>query len=326
MDADVIIIGGGPTGIAAAAELIKRGIKKVLIIEKGSITESINKYPKRMVFFSTAENIEVGGLPFPTSNVKPTRIEALQYYRKVVAYYDPNLLLYTEVTNVKKKKGLFYVTTHRKNTYTAKFVIVATGYFDFPRKLNIPGEDLPHVTKYYDEPYKYSFSKVVIVGAGNSAVSAALELYRHDVDVTIVHHGEDFKKTAKYWLIPDLQNRIKEGKIKTKFNRMVTSIEVGKINVKNLVSNKIETLNADFVIMMVGYLPDVNFLQKIGLNVSSEALKPEFNENTFETKIDNLFLCGTVMAGTKTETIFIENGRDHAKQIAEIIKERNSKN
>jgi len=322
MDADVIIIGGGPTGIAAAAELIKRGIKKVLIIEKGSLTESINKYPKRMVFFSTAENIEIGGLPFPTSNVKPTRIEALQYYRKVVAYFDPNLLLFTEVTDIKRKNGLFHVNTNRKNTYKAKFVIVATGYFDFPRKLNIPGENLPHVTKYYDEPFKYSFSKVVIIGAGNSSVSAALELYRHDVDVTVVHRGDDFKKTAKYWLVPDLKNRIKEGKIKTQFNRELTSIEEGKINVKNLKTNKQEEIDADFVIMLVGYLPDVEFLQKIGLEVSKEALKPEFNENTFETKIENLFLCGTVMAGTKTETIFIENGRDHAKVIAETIKSR----
>ena len=320
--ADVIIIGAGPTGIAAAAELIKLGIKRVLIIEKGSITESIRKYPKRMVFFSTAENIEVGRIPFPTSNVKPTRTEALQYYRKVVSYYDPNLLLHTTVVDVSKKDGLFEVKTNKKEKFSCRFLIVATGYFDFPRKLGIPGEDLPHVTNYYDEPFDYSFSKTVIVGAGNSAVSAALELYRHDVDVTVVHRGDDFKKTAKYWLIPDLKNRVKEGKIKTKFNRVIQEIKEGEIVVLNQDNNQLEHIPADFVLMLVGYLPDVSFLKKLNLKVEPQTLVPEFNANTYESNIENLFLCGTVMAGVKTESVFIENGRDHAKEIAREIKSR----
>lgn len=320
--ADVIIIGGGPTGIAVAAELIKLGIKRVLIIEKGSLTESIRKYPKRMVFFSTAENIEVGGIPFPTSNVKPTRTEALQYYRKVVSYYDPNLLLHTTVVDVTKTDGVFEVKTSKKGKFTCKFLIVATGYFDFPRKLGIPGENLPHVTHYYDEPFDYSFSKTVIVDAGNSAVSAALELYRHDMDVTVVHRGDDFKRTAKYWLIPDLKNRIKEGKIKTKFNRVIQEIKEGQIVVKNNLTSELETIQADFVLMLVGYLPDVSFLKKLNLKVEPNSLIPEFNPETYESNVANLYLCGTVMAGVKTESVFIENGRDHAKVIAQEIKSR----
>lgn len=322
MIADVIVVGGGPTGIAAAAELKRKGVENVIIVEKGGVTESIRRYPKRMVFFSTAENIEVAGIPFPTSNVKPNRNEALQYYRKVVAYYDLRLLLHTQVTNIQKQHGLFEVTTNKGRTYQAKHVVLAIGYFDFPRRLGIPGEDLPHVTNYYDEPYDYSFSKVVIVGAGNSAVSAALELYRHDVDVTIVHRGEDFKKTAKYWLIPDLKNRIKEGKIKALFHRTVKEIKESEMVVWNQQKEKEEVLKADFVLMLVGYLPDVDFLSKIGLTVKGNYLKPDFNGETYETPIENLFLCGTVMAGTKTESVFIENGREHAKVIAEEIKNR----
>ena len=221
---DVIIVGGGPCGLAAGIEATKAGLSH-LILEMGSLTESIRQYPRRMHFFSTAENIEIGGLPFAISDVKAGRDEALQYYRKAAAYYHLNFKLFEKVWDVTKEGELFTVTTTTGGTYYAHKVIMATGYFTRPRWLNIPGEKLPHVSHYYDEPFKYSFTNVVIIGASNSAVEAALELYRHDVNITVVHRGEDFRSTVKYWLVPDVKNRVKEGKIKTIFNASVTRID-----------------------------------------------------------------------------------------------------
>jgi len=310
----VIIVGGGPCGIAAGAELKKKGIES-LILEKGAVTESIRRYPKRMKFFSTAENIEIGGIPFATSNVKANRNEALQYYRKVAAFYDLKFKLNTEVTGVEKQGDLFKVST-KKETYYAEKVIIATGYFDIPRKLGIPGEDLPTVSHYYDEPYRHSFQKVVIVGGGNSAIEAALELYRHDVDVTMVVRGEDLKPTAKYWLVPDIKNRIKEGKIKVLFESRLKEIRDGEVEVLTPEGNKI--LEVDFTYLLVGYLPDEKLLRASGLN-PDENLKVAFDPEDYETEVDGLYVCGTVLAGIHTEKVFIENGRDHAIAIAKDI-------
>ena len=229
---DVLIIGGGPCGLAAAIEATKSNLSH-LVLEKGSITESIRRYPRKMRFFSTAENIEIGGIPFPISGVKANRDEALQYYRKVAGFYHLNFRLFSEVESIEKKpvpaeaNAIFHVTTTKGEVFRARNVVIATGYFDLPRKLGVPGEDLPHVSHYYDEPFRYSYSKVVIVGGGNSAVEAALELYRHDVDVTIVHRGGDLRQTVKYWLIPDVKNRIREGKIKAVFNAELAAITPG---------------------------------------------------------------------------------------------------
>lgn len=314
----VIIVGGGPCGIAVGAELKKRGIES-LIIEKGSVTESIRRYPLRMKFFSTAENIEIAGIPFATSNVKANRNEALQYYRKVAAYFDLKFSLNTEVTGVNKKGELFQVDTN-KGTFTAQKVILATGYFDVARLLNIKGENLPHVSHYYDEPYRHSFQKVVIVGGGNSGIEAALELYRHDVDVTMVVRGDTLKPTAKYWLVPDITNRIKEGKIKVIYNAAAKEIREGEIDIDS--PNGSQTLEADYVYLLVGYLPDEKLLRNSALDPDDQLLV-KHNEETFETDVEGLYLCGTVLAGVRTEKIFIENGRDHAVAIAnDIIKKR----
>lgn len=315
---DVLIIGAGPCGLAVGIEAAKAGLSH-LILEKGSITESIRRYPKRMRFFSTAENIEIGGIPFPISEVKANRSEALQYYRKVAGYYHLNFKLFTEVTQVVKQDDFFEVQTAKGEAYHARKVIIATGYFDFPRHLGIPGENLPHVTPYYDEPFLYSFSKVVIVGAANSAVEAALELYRHDVDVTIVHRGEDFRPTVKYWLVPDVKNRVREGKIKTRFNSLTTAIEPKRVQIENVETGESEWIDADFVLMLIGYVPDGALLQRCGIELTQPSMVPVYDPETFETNVAGLYLCGTVVAGIHTEKVFIENGREHAAAIIDHI-------
>ena len=314
---DVVIIGGGPCGLACAIEVQQKGLSHI-VIEKASITESIRKYPRRMTFFSTAENLEIGGIPFAITGSKPTRNEALQYYRKVAAYFQLNLKLFTSVTGISKSGNEFSIMTSGE-TYTAYSVVIATGYFDFPRKLNIPGEELPHVAHYYDEPYNHAFTKVVIAGGGNSAIETALDLYRHNVDVTLIHRNSDFKPTAKYWLIPDIQNRIKEGKIKVKFNTEVVAIGDKDLQLRDIESGSIFTLPADFVYLLTGYLPDVKLLQQAGVMVDDISYKTRFNPDTYETEIKGMYLCGTVLAGIQTESVFIENGREHAKKIAQDL-------
>ncbi len=315
---DVLIIGGGPCGTAAAIECGKRGLD-ALVIEKGSLTESIRRYPQRMSFFSTADNIAIGGIPFPSSNVKPTRNEALQYYRKVAAYFGVRTALYTRVVSMEGADGHFVVHGSRGERFEGRKLILATGYFDRPRKLDVPGEDLPHVSHYYDEPFRYSFTKVAIVGGGNSAIEAALELYRHDVDVTLIHRGSDLKETAKYWLLPDIRNRVKEGHIKVRFESSVERIGDGWIEVRE--GEEKRDLRADFVLALIGYLPDVPFLKAFGVEVDPDSLEPRYDPGTFCSNVPGLYLCGTVLAGVRTEQVFIENGREHAGRIAEVLAE-----
>ncbi|WP_460983891.1 YpdA family putative bacillithiol disulfide reductase [Spirosoma fluminis] len=316
---DVLIVGGGPCGLAAGIEAVKSGLSH-LILEMGSLTESIRQYPRRMRFFSTAENIEIGGLPFPISGVKAGRDEALQYYRKAAAYYKLNFKLFQEVWEVKTEAdGLFTVLTKTGDRYQARKVIMATGYFTRPRWLGIPGEDLPHVSHYYDEPFKYSFTNVVIIGASNSAVEAALELYRHDVTITVVHRGEDFRSTVKYWLVPDVKNRVKEGKIKTVFDSVVTQIDEQNVTVNNLKTGEESQIPADFVFVLTGYIPDADLLRRCGIDLDPTTQVPVYNRETFETNIPGLYVCGTVLAGIYTEKVFIENGREHAQSIIDHI-------
>jgi len=317
---DVLIVGAGPCGLAVGIEAIRNDLTH-LILEKGSLTESLQKYPRNMRFFSTAENIEIGGMPFPISGVKATRNEALQYYRKVAGYFKLNFSLFTEVVAVEKQPatGIFEIQTLDNQIFMARKVVFATGYFDFPRQLGIAGEHLPHVSNYYDEPFKYSFTKVVLVGGANSAVEAALELYRHDVDVTVVHKGADFRQTVKYWLIPDVKNRVKEGKIKTRFNSVVRHISEKTITIENTKTGQLEDLPADFVFLLVGYTPDLELLRRCGVELQENTFVPVFNPETFETNVPGLFLCGTVQAGIFTEKVFIENGRQHAAAIIDHI-------
>jgi thioredoxin reductase (NADPH) len=319
---DVIIIGGGPCGLAMGIELAKSGLD-YLILEKGNLTESIRRYPRRMKFFSTAENIEIGGIPFAISEVKANRNEALQYYRKVAGYYHLNFNLFVDVDKTEKQPdGTFLVYAKDGQMFASKKVVIATGYFDVPRMLNVPGEELPHVSHYYDEPFKYSYTNVVLVGGSNSSVEAALELYRHDAHVTVVHKEADFRTKVKYWLVPDVKNRVKEGKIHTRFNSITRTIEPGRMQIENLETGETEWIKADFVFLLVGYLPDEHLLARCGISLDPLTKVPSYDPDTFETNVEGLYLCGTVMAGVFTEKVFIENGRDHAAAIADHISGR----
>ncbi len=323
---DLIIIGGGPNGLACAIEAQKRGLK-VMVIEKGTIAESIRRYPFQMTFFSTADNIAIGDVPFTIDQPKATREEALNYYRRVVEFYRLPIRLFCKAESITKEKELFHIITHQGLSFTANYLVISTGYFDIPKKLNIPGEELPHVKHYYDEPYPYAHQRTVIIGGGNSAVEAALSLYRHGVDVSIIVRKEGMKKTAKYWLIPDLMNRIKEGKIRAFYSHETLRIEEKYILAKDLQSAKEVRIPADFVFVLTGYLPDVNFLKQAGIRINSTTLEPLFDPLTFETNIPCLYVAGTVTAGIHTEKVFIENGRLHGKNIVEDIlkKQKRSK-
>jgi len=323
-DFEIIIIGGGPNGLACAIEGIQKGLK-VLVIEKGTITESISRYPFQMKFFSTADNIAIGNIPFTINSPKATREEALNYYRNVVEFYKIPLRLYCKVENILRKDGFFHLETNTGNTYRSKNVVIATGYFDFPRKLHVPGETLPHVKHYYDEPYPYAHRKIAIIGAGNSAVEAALDLYRHGVDVSLIVRGESMKKTAKYWLIPDLMNRIKEGKVKAFYNHQILEIKSDHIVAKDLVKNQKATISANNVFVLTGYLPDVTFMKQAGIEIKKDSLEPSFNEETYQTNIEGLYVAGTVTAGIRTEKVFIENGRLHGKFIIDDIIQKKTK-
>jgi thioredoxin reductase (NADPH) len=318
---DIIIVGAGPCGLACGIEAHKAGLS-YLVVEKGNIAESIRKYPLQMQFFSTAENIEIGGIPMSIAGIKATRTEALKYYRRVSEYYGLNVQPYTSVENVQKNQDIFEVHTYQ-GLLSAKNVVLATGYFDCPRSLKVAGENLPHVSKYYDEPFKYVGCEVIIVGGGNSAVEAALDLHRGGVKVTMIVRKDDFKPTAKYWLLPDLRNRVKDGKIKALFHSEVTSIEENQIWVKTQGEEMEKAVKADFVFLLIGYTANVELLAKVGIHLSVDDLVPEYDPHTFATNIQGLYIAGTVACGTHTEKIFIENGRhDGAKIIKHILELR----
>ncbi len=315
---NLIVVGGGPNGLACAIEAQKRGIN-VLILEKGAIAESIRRYPYQMTFFSTADNISIGDIPFTIDKPKATREEALNYYRRVVEFYNIPIRLFCKVESLTKKNDLFYLNTNVKDQYITDNVIISTGYFDFPRKLNVPGERLEHVKHYYDEPYRYAHQKVIIVGGGNSAVETALSLYRHGAKVSMIVRNDKMKKTAKYWLLPDLLNRIKEGSIFAYYNHEVLKIEEKQVIVNHRDTNKQVKIPADYVFVLAGYLPDVSFMKNSGIRINDATLEPCYDTNTFETNVSGLYVAGTVTAGIHTEKVFIENGRLHGKFIVDDI-------
>jgi thioredoxin reductase (NADPH) len=316
---DVAIIGAGPCGLACAIEARKNNLN-YLVIDKGSITESIRRYPVNMIFFSTSENLEIGEVPFVSMGMRPTRLEALKYYRKITAHFKLNLKLFTKAENISRRGDIFQIEC-TDGEILCKRVILATGYYDIPRYLNIPGEDLPHVNHYYDEAFKYSNMKVLVVGGANSAIETALDLYRNGAAVTIVHMFEGLDKNAKYWIVPDLQNRIKNNEVKSHFNSIVTSIAEKTVEIKNLQTGEKQTIDADFVFLMTGYRPDAEFLSKVGIRLNGENLVPDIDLETFETNIPGIYMAGSIIGGEETAKVFIENGRLHgAKIIEDIIK------
>lgn len=312
---DVIIIGAGPIGIACALECKKKGLE-YLVLEKGTLTNSIYNYPLNMTFFSTSEKLEIDNIPFISNNPKPTRNEALEYYRRVATSNNLQIHTYEKVISVTKEGKLFHIASEKDN-YTAKHLIVSTGFYDIPALLNVPGENLPKVFHYYKEAHPFILQKVVVVGASNSAVDAALEIYRKGGDVTMIVRGATIGDRVKYWVKPDIENRIKEGSIKAIFNASIT--EITKESVILQTPEGVQTLENDFVVALTGYRPDFSFLKSIGVTLSEEKNIPTYNPDTMETNISSLYLAGVICGGNETHKWFIENSRIHAHQIVTEI-------
>lgn len=313
---DIIIIGAGPIGIACALECQKRNWN-YLVIEKGALTNSLFNYPLNMTFFSTSEKLEIDNIPFISNNPKPTRNEALEYYRRVTTSNQLNINLYEEVKNISKNNARFEVATN-KNSYSAKKVIIATGFYDIPNLLNVPGEDLPKVFHYYKEAHPFTLQNVAVVGASNSSVDAALEIYRKGGNVTMIVRGETIGERVKYWVRPDILNRIEEGSIKAYFNSEITSIDTDFIEIKTPEGNK--KLPNDHVVALTGYQPNFKFLDQAGIEFSKDKKHiPNYNPDTMESNVEGLYLAGVICGGMETHKWFIENSRIHAKLIAEDI-------
>lgn len=307
---DVLIIGAGPIGLACGIEAQKAG-KNYIIIDKGTLVNSLYNYPVFMTFFSTSERLEIGGVPFMSISNKPNRNEALEYYRRVTEKFKLNVRLFEEVLACQKHEGLFRVETTKAN-YEAENVIIATGFYDVPNLMSIPGEDLPKVIHYYKDPHYYAFSKVLVVGANNSSVDVALETFRKGAEVTMVIRGNDLGPNVKYWVRPDIENRIKEGSIKAYFESSLKEINAHAV-VISTPEGEIEIAN-DFVAAMTGYQPNFKFLEKLGV-VLDEDHTPSYNPETMETNVAGLYLAGVVCGGMDTHKWFIENSRVHATQI-----------
>ncbi|WP_066837542.1 YpdA family putative bacillithiol disulfide reductase [Rufibacter ruber] len=317
---DIVVIGAGPIGLSCGIEAQKAGLSYV-IIDKGALVNSLYNYPVTMTFFSTSEKLEIGGVPFISDNPKPRRNEALEYYRRVTGKFTLNVRLFEEVMSVQQEADRFLVET-AKGTYRARKVIVSTGFYDLPALMNIPGEDLPHVTHYYKDPHYYALQKVVVVGASNSSVDAALETYRKGADVTMVVRGPQIGRRVKYWVKPDIENRIQEGSIKAYFNSTLTAIRPGEVEINT--PNGPVTLANDFVLALTGYKPNFDLLRRFGVELSpDDKLYPQHNPETMETNQPGLYLAGVVCGGMDTHLWFIENSRDHAaKIISHILAQR----
>lgn len=312
---DILIIGGGPIGLTCGLAAQKAGLS-FIIVEKGCLVNSLYNYPSTMTFFSTSEKLEIGGVPFVTAHNKPTRNDALEYYRRVALSNHLPLNLFEEVTNVKAEDGSFTVITS-KATYKAKKVILCTGFYDIAVKLNIPGEDLPKVKHYYHDPHYYTSQKVVVVGSSNSAIDVALETYRKGAEVTLVVRGPEISNRVKYWVRPDIINRIKEGSIKAYFNANLQAVHEHEVVIKT--ADGLITIPNDFVMAMTGYKPNFEFLKKLGIILSEDKFIPQFNHETMETNLPGLYLAGVVCGGMDTHLWFIENSRIHADMILNDI-------
>ena len=312
---DIIIIGGGPIGLNCALQAEKAGLN-YLILEKGTIVNSLYNYPLYMTFFSTADKLEIAGIPFITTAPKPGRRDALEYYQGISRQKNININLYEEVLKIRKEENFLVETT--KNNYAAKKVIIATGFYDIPNLMNVKGENLPKVKHYYSEPYPYAKQKIAVIGSSNSAVDAALETYRKGAEVTMIVRHAEISKSVKYWVKPDIENRIKEGTIAAHFNAEVLEITPHTIIFKDENKN-IKEIENDFVLAMTGYLPNFEFLKNAGIELQGDCLNPFYNENTMETNVPGLYLAGVVCGGKDTHLWFIENSRIHAEIIVKDV-------
>jgi thioredoxin reductase (NADPH) len=317
---DLLVIGAGPTGLACAIEAQKTGLR-VVLVDKGCVCNSLFHYPAHMTFFTTSERLEIGGIPFPSPNAKPTRDEALQYYRLVAAYYKLNVRQYQCVKRVTGTDGAFAVHTEdrfgRPGVVEARKLVISSGYYDLPNFMNIPGENLSKVHHYYVDPHPYFEMDVAVIGGKNSAAIAALELWRSGARVTLIYRGPGVTPNVKYWIKPDIENRIKDGEIKAFFDTNVTEITADAVLLKT--PNGRVSIPNDFVFAMTGYHPDFTFLEKLGVLLEGPDKLPQCNPETLESNVPGIYLAGVIVAGSRTNEIFIENGRFHGRQIADAL-------
>lgn len=313
---DVLIIGAGPIGIACALECKKKNLHYI-VVEKGTLTNSLYNYPLNMRFFSTSQKLEIDNIPFISQNPKPTRNEALEYYRRVALSNDLYINLYERIITA-ENEGRFFRINSNKQTYFAKNIIISTGFYDIPNTLNVPGEELPKVIHYYKEAHPFVLRRVVVVGASNSAVDAALEIWRKGGEVTMVVRGPEIGERVKYWVKPDIENRIKEGSITAYFNSKIERITESQVVIQT--ENGKIVLQNDFVVAMTGYRPDFLFLKKLGVRFSADQNQiPTYDPQTMETNVKGLFLAGVICGGNETHKWFIENSRIHAIRIVEYL-------
>lgn len=314
---DLLIIGAGPIGLACGIEAKKAGLSYI-IVEKGCLVNSIYHYPYNMMFFSTSERLEIGDVPFISHSPKPNRVEALEYYRRVCMSWDLSVHLYEEVKSVQRNNNHFEITTS-KDHYTARSIVLALGFYDLPYLLNVPGENLPKVKHYYDEPHPYFRQKIVVVGAANSAVDVALEAWRKGAEVTMVIRESVIRDSVKYWVKPDIENRIKEGAIKAYFNSDIKKITQATVEIATPEGEK--TIENDFVLAMTGYQPPFEFMEACGIQFQTDPdHTPVYNDKTMESNVPDLYLAGVVCGGLKTNKWFIENSRVHASMIIQHLK------
>ena len=317
---DVLIVGAGPSGLATAIAAKQAGLDYV-VVEKGVLVDGIYRFPAHMVFFTTPELLEIGGLPLVSPNDKPTRLEALRYYRRVVDTYGLQISFHEQVTAIEREGDVFVVTTN-KRVREARAVVLAIGYYDLPNYLGVPGEDLPHVSHYYTDAHPYYRQRVVIVGGKNSAAEAALELFRGGAQVTLVHRQPALGESIKYWVRPDIENRIKEGSVAARLSTRVVEITKTAVIVEPVDGGPREEIPAEGVFLLTGYHADADLMRRAGIQIDDETLEPALNPETFETNVPNLFIAGGAIAGRKTGNIFIENGRFHGQKIIDALAPR----
>jgi thioredoxin reductase (NADPH) len=314
---DLLIIGAGPAGLACAIEAQKAKLKYA-VFDKGNVVNSIYRFPTEMVFFSTPGLLEIGGVPFVTSDFRPSRIEASKYYQRVVVHFGLLIRPYEEVKAVKKHSDHFQASTSKKRVFNTKNLVFATGYFDNPRRLGVKGEELPNVFHYFHDPYPFFGSCVAVVGGKNSAVETALSLHRHGAHVRLIHRGSSLSRGVKYWILPDIENRIKEGSIEASFNSTVEEIRKESIVVVNK-RGRGRVLKNDFIFVQIGYHPNVELLRSSGVDVDKKNLVPKHSPSTMETNIRGVYIAGSIAAGRENNKIFIENGRLHGGLIVKSI-------
>ncbi|MEW9049803.1 MAG: YpdA family putative bacillithiol disulfide reductase [Neobacillus sp.] len=318
---DIIIIGGGPCGLAAAIAMKEIG-KNPLIIEKGNVVNSLYHYPTHQTFFSTSEKLEIGNIPFITEHYKPKRNQALVYYRDVVKRKELRINAFETVNNVSKQNDLFLIRSN-KGSYKSRFLVVATGYYDHPNYMNVPGEDLPKVFHYFKEAHPYFDQDVCVIGGKNSSVDAALELVKAGARVTVLYRGQEYSPSIKPWVLPDFEALVKNGTITMEFNAHIKEITGDKVIY--LKDNLEKVIDNDFVFAMTGYHPDHHFLKTMGIEIDEMTGRPLYDPDTMETNIENIFIAGVIAAGNNANEIFIENGRFHGNQIAAAILEKDEK-